>query len=262
MLNESAMSPPLRRQVAIQMHRDLLVKIPLFKHADDDVLGLICQKLERIIYMPDDFIFKKGDLGKELYIVARGIVFVLADGDEISTDVRRDSSIESAKPILLTDGAFFGEIGIVMDVQRTRSVQAQTMTELCIFDRQAFEDIALQFPAFVHGIQELVKKRGQTMFRHGSAEREQFVNNLERVVEETYQVKQPSTIYAISNTLKMKNKLGNKNKVVPILPRKNTLETMEDEITNFNNTPQTQRHQIQHIQQLLTQLEEGLGEKS
>ena len=40
-LNEKTMSIPLRRDIAIHMHRDLLIKLPLFKSASTDVLGML-----------------------------------------------------------------------------------------------------------------------------------------------------------------------------------------------------------------------------
>ena len=41
LLNEKTMSIPLRRDIAIHMHRELLIKLPLFKLASKEVLGML-----------------------------------------------------------------------------------------------------------------------------------------------------------------------------------------------------------------------------
>ena len=105
------MSRPLRRQVAIYAYKDLVAKIPFFKFANDDIIGRICLLLQREIYLPEEFVFKKGELGKELFIINKGVIVVLPDEDV------GDDKTRKVVPVVLRDGAFFGEIGIIMDVR-------------------------------------------------------------------------------------------------------------------------------------------------
>ncbi|KAG9401422.1 hypothetical protein AC1031_009284 [Aphanomyces cochlioides] len=155
LLRDQSMSEPLRHQIAIYLYKDQLVKVPFFQHASDDILGMICMLLRQVVYMPNDFIFKEGEIGRELYMIAKGCVEVLPS---------EQPGTHSDKPILLADGDFFGEIGIVMEVFRTRSVRTKTMTELCILTRDGFNSILGDFPEFANEMKKLVVTRVSMLY--------------------------------------------------------------------------------------------------
>ena len=106
------MAKPLKNKIAVHIYKDLLVSNPLFKSAGDRVLGHICELLQRKIFLPNEFVFCKGDIGNELFIISKGIIFVLADEDHIG----QEASVPK-KPVVLSEGDFFGEIGLIMDVR-------------------------------------------------------------------------------------------------------------------------------------------------
>ena len=108
MLKDNGMSLALRQQIAIYLFKDYLQKIPFFQLATDSVLGMICMQLRQVIYMPDDYIIREGDIGKELFMIVKGIVRVMPPKDAVD--------LASEKRILLGEGDFFGEIGVVMEV--------------------------------------------------------------------------------------------------------------------------------------------------
>lgn len=173
-LQENGMSKPLRQRVAIHIYKDLLLKTSLFHEASDGVLGMICEMINRVIYMPDEMICRKGELGKDFFIIAKGLVCVLPNEEEAVRNT-----------VLLTEGAFFGEIGIIMDVERTRTVVAKSITELCILNRQDFSVVFKEFPEFATKVKELVIQRSQSMFSdQESKERQIFVTQVERIVEQ------------------------------------------------------------------------------
>ena len=128
-----------------------------------------------MIYMPDDFIFRKGDIGEELYIVANGTVFVLPSQNEE----------ENVPPIILTEGAFFGEIALFMQVERTRSVQAQTMTEVNILNQEGFSKVTNAYPAFAVQIRDLVNERLRNNENvENSKYQERFIRRLTRRMDD------------------------------------------------------------------------------
>ena len=57
-------------------------------------------KLQPQVYSPGDYICKKGDIGREMYIIKEGKLAVVAD-DGIKQFV------------VLSDGSYFGEISIL-----------------------------------------------------------------------------------------------------------------------------------------------------
>lgn len=157
LLKDKGMSIALRQQIAIYLFKDYLQKIPFFQLATDNVLGMICMQLHPVIYMPDDYIIREGDIGKELFMIVKGIVRVMPPNQ--STDPAAE------KKILLGEGDFFGEIGVVMEVERTRSVRAECMAELCILSRDGFDKILVEFPEFATAMKRLIIKRVGEMWQ-------------------------------------------------------------------------------------------------
>ena len=118
LLSDRTMSTDLQRKLALHLFKDVVSHISFFAEVDDVVLGQICLSLKTLVFLPDDMILFKGDVGKELFIIAKGIVEVMRD--DLPPDKRKQ-----ANQILLRSGSFFGEIALVMEVRRTCSVQVR-----------------------------------------------------------------------------------------------------------------------------------------
>ncbi|OQR89400.1 Voltage-gated Ion Channel (VIC) Superfamily [Thraustotheca clavata] len=157
LLQDEGMSEPLRKEIAIFMYRDLLSKIPLFRTASDQLLGMICLFLKTVIYLPKDIIITRGELGKDLFIIAKGSVVVLGE-DALST-LLVQSNTDIPHDIVLKEGSFFGEIGLLMEIERTRTVVAQTICELGVLSKANFNRVMNQFPAFAIEIAKLMLQR-------------------------------------------------------------------------------------------------------
>lgn len=133
-----------------------MIQIPLFKHAEDQLLTHISRSLRSVVYLNQDKIITKGELGRELFIIAKGSVLVF--DPEIPNDAN-STPLDDDDDIVLSDGSFFGEIALVMDVVRTRSIVALTICECCVLDKENFDSILCSFPNFAQGIQDLVTTR-------------------------------------------------------------------------------------------------------
>lgn len=157
LLKDNGMSIALRQQIAIYLFKDYLQKIPFFQLATDNVLGMICMQLHTVIYMPEDYIIREGDIGKELFMIVKGIVRVMPP--------KQSANPAAEKKILLGEGDFFGEIGVIMEVERTRSVRAECMAELCILSRDGFDKILVEFPEFATAMKRLIIKRVGEMWQ-------------------------------------------------------------------------------------------------
>lgn len=188
-LKDSGMSLALRQQIAIYLFKDYLQKIPFFQLATDAVLGMICMQLQQVIYMPDDYIIREGDIGKELFMIVKGIVRVMPPVNEPQpssdgTDAPGGGVEASPAPkkILLGEGDFFGEIGVVMEVERTRSVKAECMAELCILMREGFEKILVEFPEFATAMKRLIIKRVGEMWQ-GDEKASESIEKMTRLTD-------------------------------------------------------------------------------
>lgn len=152
LLSDQQMSTDLQRKLALHLFKDVVSHISFFSDIDDLLLGEICMSLRSRIFLPGDMIFFKGDVGKELFIIAKGVVEVLRD--DLPAAKRRN-----APQILLRNGSFFGEIALVMEVRRTCSVQARTMCEVNILQQDAFDAVVRENPHFARRMNELVVAR-------------------------------------------------------------------------------------------------------
>lgn len=111
---------------------DRLRSFPLFQAAPDTFLAQIGLHLKPQLYQPHDTILTEGETGKAMYWLVRGAVRV--------TSRDQESTFAELKP-----GAFFGEIGILMDIPRTATIIA-TMRSLVV--RLNKEDLMKELPKF------------------------------------------------------------------------------------------------------------------
>lgn len=152
LLSDDQMSTDLQRKLALHLFKDVVSHISLFSEIDDLLLGEICLSLRTRIFLPHDMILYKGDVGKELFIIAKGVVEVLRDDLPLSQR-------QKAPPIFLRNGSFFGEIALIMETRRTCSVQARTICETNILRQNTFDTILKQNPDFAKSMNELVVAR-------------------------------------------------------------------------------------------------------
>ncbi|KAI1294767.1 Cyclic nucleotide-gated cation channel subunit A [Halotydeus destructor] len=95
----SILPDKLKAEIAIHVHLDTLKKVKLFQDQEAGLLVQLVLKLRLQVFSPGDYICRKGDVGKEMYIVKRGMLSVV--GDEGKTIFAT-----------LSDGAVFGELSI------------------------------------------------------------------------------------------------------------------------------------------------------
>ncbi len=96
---------------------------------------------------PDDFVIRKGDVGRELFIISRGEVSVL----------EHDKGEEIAR---LLPGSFFGEIALMEPgTRRTGSVKSISISEINVLSQKGFFEISAEYPEFAQKIREITVER-------------------------------------------------------------------------------------------------------
>lgn len=126
---------------------EVLRKVPLFKDGDMVFLEQVIMALRSKQVAAGDLIIKKGEIGHELYLLARGKVEVLDDAGKVIK--------------VLMDGDIFGEIGVLMSTPRTADVRTRKGCDLFVLDKSDFSRILRDNPLIAAAVQQIAKERYQ-----------------------------------------------------------------------------------------------------
>lgn len=131
------------------MPLDLLERLrsfPLFQSAPEEFLTQVASHLRPQLHSPRDYILTEGDDAKAMYWLVRGAVSVTSRDGE--------STYAELKP-----GAFFGEIGILMDIPRTATIIARSRCLLVVLTKEALQRELPSFPEVERAIREEAEER-------------------------------------------------------------------------------------------------------
>ncbi|KAJ0412265.1 hypothetical protein ATCC90586_006651 [Pythium insidiosum] len=198
LLNQPGISKTLRLNIALHLYKDLVKTVPFFAGSDVRFLGKVCLALETAVYLPGDTIIYYDDIGKEMFIVRKGLVEI------IIPDVG-----DSDKRIYLRDGNFFGETALVVDVRRTNTVRAVTICDLNVLSKHAFNEIVAEYPEFGERMKKTVIKRQlDNMNIQSPAEKMKVQQQLNLIVEKSLKERRMSvSLRAIYKAKKLGDRL-------------------------------------------------------
>lgn len=96
----SSLSHRLHEEIAIRVHFETLQRVAIFKDCEAGLLMELVLRLKLSVFSPGDYVCRKGDIGKELYIIKKGELQVVSED-------------ESKVFATLREGVVFGEISIL-----------------------------------------------------------------------------------------------------------------------------------------------------
>ncbi|NXY46646.1 CNGA2 protein, partial [Ceuthmochares aereus] len=129
----------LRAEIAINVHLETLKKVRIFQDCEAGLLVELVLKLRLQVFSPGDYICRKGDIGKEMYIIKEGKLAVVAD----------DGTTQYA---LLTAGGCFGEISILnikgskMGNRRTANIRSLGYSDLFCLSKEDLMEAVTEYP--------------------------------------------------------------------------------------------------------------------
>ncbi|XP_056607150.1 cyclic nucleotide-gated cation channel alpha-3 isoform X2 [Triplophysa dalaica] len=137
----------LKAEIAINVHLDTLKKVRIFQDCEAGLLIELVLKLQPQVFSPGDYICKKGDIGREMYIIKEGKLAVVAD-DGVTQFV------------VLSDGAYFGEISILgikgskAGNRRTANIRSVGYSDLFALSKDDLMEALTEYPDAKKALEE------------------------------------------------------------------------------------------------------------
>uniref|UniRef100_A0A3B4TTJ7 Cyclic nucleotide-gated cation channel beta-3-like n=1 Tax=Seriola dumerili TaxID=41447 RepID=A0A3B4TTJ7_SERDU len=143
----------MRTAIAVDINLVTFQKIDLFKGCDQQMLVDMLLRLKSIIYLPGDFVVKKGDIGKEMYIIKSGAVQVVGGPDNSIVFVTLKAGFFNQK-ILLQSSKDGGN-------RRTANVKAHGFANLFVLEKKDLFDILVHYPES----QKVLARKGKKLMK-------------------------------------------------------------------------------------------------
>ncbi|XP_015792172.1 cGMP-gated cation channel alpha-1-like isoform X2 [Tetranychus urticae] len=140
----------LKAEIAIHVHLDTLKRVEIFQNTEAGFLCALVLRLRPVLFSPGDYVCRKGEVGKEMYIVNRGKLQVVSDsGANVLA--------------ILRAGSYFGEISILnmgtAGNRRTASVKSVGYSDLFCLSKQDLWDVLKDYPAARVRLEAIASKR-------------------------------------------------------------------------------------------------------
>ncbi|KAH9499818.1 hypothetical protein Btru_076704 [Bulinus truncatus] len=93
----SLLPDKLKAEIAIHVHLDTLKRVEIFQATEAGFLCELVLRLRPVLFSPGDYICRKGEVGKEMYIVNRGRLHVVADnGKTVLATLKPGATVTTA----------------------------------------------------------------------------------------------------------------------------------------------------------------------
>ena len=157
--------------IASSVCLEILKKVNIFSDCESSFLEELVTKLKLRVYSPDEYVCRKGDVGKEMYIIKKGKLNVVSQDGKIVF-------------VTLQKGAYFGELSILNikgnknGNRRTANVKSVGYSDLyCLTKKDLWEAIK-DYPLTKRNLLE----KGKALLRKDNLLNE-YVNDEETLIE-------------------------------------------------------------------------------
>jgi CRP-like cAMP-binding protein len=189
----------LRRSTVVRQLR----ASPFFAHFDEDSLRAVAAHAEPVPLPAGRYVFHKGDASDELYLLARGAVYVLAH-----------AGAEEKVVDELGSGSMFGEIAMITQERRSASIRTATTSTLVRIPRAALLPLIEANARLRQGLwQSLAERRfddlTRNLERYGHLSRKQRRSWLQRgeyrelAPEETLTLEADAHLFMLAGTMEL-----------------------------------------------------------
>lgn len=126
----------LKTELALHVNLETLRKVTIFQECQPEFLHDLVLKMRAYIFTPGDMICRKGEIAREMFIIADGVLEVIAESGLVITK--------------MYSGDFFGEIGILniegASNRRTADVRSVGYAELFSLSKEDVLSAVKDYP--------------------------------------------------------------------------------------------------------------------
>jgi CRP-like cAMP-binding protein len=112
-------------------------QLDVFANMGESELAVVKQALSRRSYRPRDVVFFEGDIGDELYVIARG---------SASVRLRLAGTERETRLITFSPGTVFGELALLDQEARSATVEADDELVCYVLTRGNFDKLTREHP--------------------------------------------------------------------------------------------------------------------
>ena len=134
----------LSMEILLFMNQKILQKVSLFKSANEIFIREIVRLLQPMVFLPDDYIIRQGELGDCMYFLSEGDVEVL---------------VGNAKVAQLGAGSPFGETALIKEENRNASIRALTYCDVYKLSKADFDTLRVRHADFDAQVKKVVEER-------------------------------------------------------------------------------------------------------
>ena len=148
----SKLPDKLRAEIAVNVHLTALKRVQVFADCDPGLLKELVPKLRSQVFSPGDYVCRKGEMGREMYIVNSGRLQVVEDNGVgiIAT---------------LNEGSYLGEISILNMMgtgnRRTANVRSVGFSDLLCLSKEDLLEVLKEYP----DARKKLEARGRRLLR-------------------------------------------------------------------------------------------------
>ncbi|KNE61733.1 hypothetical protein AMAG_06535 [Allomyces macrogynus ATCC 38327] len=132
-------------ELALGINGHIIGKVPLFQDTEIGFMRMLSLALQPVLFLPNEYVVKKGDIGSEMFFIHKGRVDVVSeDGCQVFASMH--------------EGSFFGEIAF-FSRPRTASIRAATYTDIYVLSKTNLEEVLAYYPAVKERILTAAQER-------------------------------------------------------------------------------------------------------
>ena len=137
-------------ELMFRQNLNFVQKVKLFQLSDISFVIALMRNSKPMICMAGDHIVRKGELAESMYFIKRGLAKVVCADDE------------AVVISFLSEGAYFGEIGVLVTGKRSTSVIAHTDCMLLSIEKQLLLNVLDEFGHHKKFLEMVAQQRLET----------------------------------------------------------------------------------------------------